>query len=272
MNKLRDFLPERGYSVVSAFSAGRVIAQIAACEIGMDSRLSLRFPKPHRFAVGDRVTVHLDNRTGVETLDINLRVYRASYRGIVSSVRGDLVGVELVHYQLFIGTYVIAEEKIEGYAFPADARSDSPLPRSELSSAIFPDEREAENKLGVWITRSELWPHSTVMAFLSSPSDDIFLVSHRGSFKSSIIHRDRRCCFAIDHRSTFLFERAVDWNFTVLEAEASLIGRDSPLFDRVQAEFVHKNPWEEPFFTDPAVELFHLKPLGILCAGGERLA
>jgi hypothetical protein len=272
MTKLRDFLPERGYSVVSAYSEGRIIAQVAACEISGDSRLSLRFPKPHRFAVGDRVTVHLDNRTGVETLDINLRVYRASYRGLVSAVRGEFVEVELVHYQLFIGTHVIAEEKIEGYAFPSDARPGSMLPRSELSSVIFPDEREAENKLGVWITRSELWPHSTVMAFLSSEDDDIFLVSHRGSFKSSIIHRDRRCCFAIDHRSTFLFERAVDWNFTVLEAEAGLVDRDSPLFPAIQAQFVRKNPWEEPFFTDPAVELFHLKPLGILCAGGERLA
>jgi hypothetical protein len=272
MIKLRDFLPERTYSVVSGYREGRVAAQVAACSIRPDSSLVLRFPKPHRFALGDRLTAHLDNRTGVEILDINLRVYRASYRGVVVSVRGDEVELALVHYQLFIGTHVVAEERAAGYAFPVDERFDAAIPASPLSSAIFPDEREAENKLGVWITRSELWPHSTVMAFLSSREDDIFVISHVGSFKSSIIHRDRRCCFAIDHRASFLFERAVDWNFTVLETEASLIPSGSPLFAAVQAEFVRKNPWEEPFFTNPKCELFHLKPLGILCAGGERLS
>jgi hypothetical protein len=272
MTKLRDFLPERTYSVASSYSRDRIAAQVAACTIHADSSLSLFFPKPQRFEVGDRVTVHLDNRTGVESLDIKMRVYRASYRGLVSLVRGDRVEVELVHYQLFFGTGVVAEERAEGYEYPADSRPELPLPPSGLSQALFPDERESENKLGVWITRASLWPHSTVMAFLSSRDDDIFLLSHRGSFKSSLIHRDSRCCFAIDHRSTFLFERAVDWNFTVLEAEASLIDSDRPLFAAVQAEFVRKNPWEEPFFTDPKVELFHLRPLGILCAGGERLA
>lgn len=272
MIRLRDYLPERTYSVASAYSKDRIVAQVAACAIRSDSSLLLQFPKPHRFSAGDRVTVHLDNRTGVESLDINLRVYRASYRGIVAAVQDDLVEVELVHYQLFFGNRVVAEEKAQGYSYPPDDRPEAPIPPSSLDRTIFPDEREAENKLGVWITRAQLWPHSTVMAFLSSREDDIFLISHRDNYKSSLIHRDRRCCFAIDHRATFLFERAVDWNFTVLEAEASLIGQDSPLFGRVQAEFVRKNPWEEPFFTDSHVELFHLKPLGILCAGGERLA
>lgn len=272
MSKLRDFLPERGYSVVSAYAGGRIAAQVAACAIRRDSSLRLDFPKPHRFAVGDRVTVHLDNRTGAESLDIELRVYRASYRGRVVEAWEGGIEVEPVHYQLFFGTRVVAEQRAEGYAFPADERPDAALHECALSSAVFPDEREAENKLGVWITRSELWPHSTVMAFLSSKDDDIFLISHRGSFKSGLIHRDGRCCFAIDHRATFLFERAVDWNFTVLEAEASVIESGSPLFSAVQAQFVRKNPWEEPFFTDPKCELFHLKPLGILCAGGQRLA
>jgi hypothetical protein len=271
MNGLKDFFPARNYSVVSGYAEGRIVAQVASCAIRRDSSLSLRFPKPHRFGVGDRVTVHLDSRSGTEPLDIDLRVHRASFRGLVAAVREDSVEVELVHYQLFFGSRVVAEERAEGYAYPADDRPDNPLPPSGLSRTALPDERETENKLGVWITRAPLWPHSTVMAFLSSRDDDIFLVSRPGSFKSSLIHRDRRCCFAIDHRANFLFERSVDWNFTILEAEAGIIGRDNPLFDEIQAEFVRKNPWELPFFSDATVELFHLRPLAILCAGGERL-
>ncbi len=67
MAKLRDYLSERTFSVVSAYAGNGLIAQVAACYIHEDSNLSLRFPKWHSFAVGSRVTVHLDNRTGVET-------------------------------------------------------------------------------------------------------------------------------------------------------------------------------------------------------------
>jgi len=196
---------------------------------------------------------------------------RASYRGIVTTVSGNSIEVALVYYQLFYGNGVVAEERINGYSFPPDERPEHTILPAPISETGIIDEREAENKLGVWITRAELWPHSTVMAFLSNQNDGIFLIAHRDSFKSSLIHRDRHCCFAIDHRSTFLFERAVDRNFTILDAEAHVIERTSPLFAAVQADFIRKNPWEEPFFTDPLVELFYLEPLGILCEGGKRL-
>lgn len=101
MATLRDFLPKQTFSVVSAYSGDGIIAQVAACDIHEDSSLSLRFPKWHSFAVGNRVTVHLDNRTGVETLDIHMRVYRASYRGMVTAVSGYSIEVALVYCQLF---------------------------------------------------------------------------------------------------------------------------------------------------------------------------
>jgi len=270
--KLEDYLPRETYCVACAYSGDSVVAQVAHCTLLDSGGIRLRFPKPHRFSPGDRITVHLDNRTGVESFDNSLRVYRGSYRGVVERASPDGLSAALARYELYYGPSVVAEEAARGYTHPADGRPEVPLPPSSLEEVGFADEREAENKLGVLVTRAEAWPHTTVMAFLSTREDDVFLISHRGSFKSGLLHRDRRCCFAIDHRATFLFERAIDWNFTILDMEASLVGRESPLFERAQAEFVRKNPWELVFFTDPRAELFHLRPLGILCAGGERLA
>jgi hypothetical protein len=272
MPSLRDYMPTRTYAIVCAYSSDGIKAQVAGCAIGRDDGLSLTFPKAHPFVQGDKVTVHLDNRTGVETFDIELRVYRTSYKGIVDSVSANHAEVRPVHYQLIYSTKSIAEYRAPDYRFPPDDRLDGHLPPSRLKDIVVPDDREASNNLGVWITRAEERPHTTVMAFLSTPQDDIFLISHRGTFKSGLIHRDRRCCFAIDHRATYLFEKAVDWNFSIIKAEASLIDRSSPQFETIQALFVQKNPWEEPFFTDPKVEVFHLSPLGLICAGAPSSA
>lgn len=272
MGTLRDFLPSRTYTIVSAYTGGRIAAQVGGCAIRRDDSLRIHFPKPHSFTLGSMVTVHLDNRTGVESFDAELRVYRSSYKGIVRSSRADYLEVEPQHYQLFYGNSVVAERSEGGYRFPEDTRPEIELPESELSAIDEANEHEKDNKLGVWITRAIERPHSTVMAFLSTAEDDIFVISHRDSFKSSLIHRNRDCLFAMDHRATFLFEKAVDWNFTVFAAEASLISRGKPLFSAVQARFVQKNPWEELFFTDPKAELFHLKPSGIVCSGVRTLS
>ena len=263
---LRDYLPAKTYAVVCAYSMEDFQARVGACSIRQDDSLHLHFPKDQPFVVGQAVTVHLDNRTGPESFDIELKVYRGSYKGIVAAVSPDRIDIQAVHYQLFFGTSLILESRRPDYAFPTDFRPDQPLPASPLSRVQLPDEREAENKLGVWITRAPQRPHTTVMAFLSSANDDIFVISHRGTYKSLLIHRDPRCCFAIDHRASFLFEKAIDWNFSIIKARASLIDRSNPLFAPIQASFVEKNPWEQPFFTDPKVELFHLLPEGLLCS------
>lgn len=269
MAVLRDFLPAQTFAVVTSFQGENLQARVASCLIRQDNSLLLTFPKDNPFTPGEKVSVHLDNRTGAEVYDVDLRVYRTSYRGTVLAGAALTLEVTPVHFQLFYGVKVVAEFRSSEYSHPADSRPQVDLPRI-TSLDVDPDAAEAENKLGIWVTRAPLWPHTTVMAFLSSKNDDIFLISHRGTFKSSLVHRDGRCCFALDHRANFLFERAVDWNFTVLETQARVVEPSSELFSRVQTLFVQKNPWELAFFTDPQVEMFHLEPLRILCAGQGR--
>lgn len=265
MERLDSFIPRRTYGIASAYRGDELVAAVAGVTIGDDGALALSFPGPQPFLAGDRLTVHLDNRTGVEHYDSELRVYRCSWKGLVtrSSPEGLVAGPE--EYLLMYSNRAVIDYKAPGFAYPADVRPELGLPAADPGALVLPDPGENDNKLGVWITRGVDRPHSTVMAFLSTPEDHIYLVSQRGSRKSGLIHRDPRCLFAMDHRANFHFERRIDWNYTIVRARASIVAPADPAFGAIQATFVEKNPWELAFFSDPSIELFHLEPLEILC-------
>jgi len=266
METLLRYLPRRTFAIVAGYRGEETAVLVAAALIGEDDGLSLSFPKGHPFEAGDRVTVHLDDRTGVEIYSAELLVHRCSYKGLVVSAGAEELRVKAEEYTLIHGSRVLIAFKSPGYDHPRDPRpmiqEKAPRPGKARGRS---DPREDANKLGVWITRGVERPHTTVMAFLSSEADDIFLISQAGSFKSSLIHRDRRCHFAIDHRANWNFEKRYEWNYTIVRAEARIIPRGDPRFAGIQAEFVEKNPWEIVFFTDPSIELFHLEPLAIEC-------
>jgi hypothetical protein len=49
-------------------------------------------------------------------------------------------------------------------------------------------------------------------------------------FESKALHFDNYYCLAIDHRAEFVFDKAYDWNFTIIEAEAYAITEENPQF------------------------------------------
>lgn len=89
------------------------------------NQLRLFIPKGHQLAAGTLVTLHLDNRTGVDELDAELRVYRASYKGRVVETDDNWVMVDPVEFVLIHGMRAVEEYREPGYAFPVDTR---PLP------------------------------------------------------------------------------------------------------------------------------------------------
>lgn len=84
--------------------------------------------------------------------------------------------------------------KAHGYRFPEDSRPETALPSIDTRKVYLPNEKEKENKLGVWITRAEERPHTTVMAFLSSTRDAPFF-GHSGAIRAqeslgvAVLHR-----------------------------------------------------------------------------------
>ncbi|WP_108127710.1 hypothetical protein [Saccharospirillum mangrovi] len=264
---LGQFIPSPVLAVAATYlDDGRdTDVYICGAEVQSDNRLMLRFARGHRLSVGARVTVHLDNRTGVSEYDAELRVYRLSYKGQVVRLDDNRVLVEPVQFQVFYGLSVVLDFAQSGYHFPDDQRPERSLPTTPMTTLPKIDGGEHDNKVGVLVTRAEQQPHTTVMAFLSTQDDDIFFITFPSTFKSTLLKRDNRCLFAIDNRATFAFEHAIEWNYSIISGQAFDVPKNTELFRAIQEAFIAKNPWEVGFFSNPEVEMFHLRAEHLIC-------
>jgi hypothetical protein len=250
---------------VAATYTDKTNVYICGVDIRANDDLLLTFPKGHQLTVGDNITLHLDNRTGVDEYDAELQVYRCSYKGQIAKVNDAQVLVNPVEFELYHGITVIYQFAQDGYQHPADKRAEIALPITPLSGFPIPDLSEVDNKIGVLVTHAISQPHTTVLAFLSSEEDDIFFITFPETFKSKLLKRDHHCHFAIDSRAVFTYTHAIEWNYSIIEADAYQIPQSHPLFEPIREAFVQKNPWEVGFFSHPQIELYHLKPRKIIC-------
>ena len=114
--------------------------------------------------MGELVTLHLDNRMAWMSL-ILASAYRASYKGRVLSVEDDWALLAPRECVLMHGFAPVVEIAEPGYAFPADPRTEHPVPVSPLQHMPRIEGRDRENKVGVLITQAQEQPHTTVLAF-----------------------------------------------------------------------------------------------------------
>lgn len=264
---LKDYLGEQLLGVLAAYQGSGIVHHICVVYPRRNNQLRLFIPKGHQLAVGSLVTLHLDNRTGVDEFDGNLRVYRTSYKGRVIDIEESWAAVEPVEFTLIHGTHVVESFREDGYAFPDDSRPRQPIPESGLTHFPSVEDKDNPNKVGVLTTFAAGQPHTTVLAFLSTQEDDVFLITMPNTFKSQVLNRDSRCFFTIDERAKFTFEQAIEWNYTIIEAQAHLVQKESPIYERIRTEFILKNPWEAGFFLSPEIEMLHLKKVSIVYSG-----
>jgi nitroimidazol reductase NimA-like FMN-containing flavoprotein (pyridoxamine 5'-phosphate oxidase superfamily) len=264
---LKDYLGEQLLGVLAAYQGTEIVHHIGVVYPRGNNQLQIFIPKGHRLAVDSLVTLHLDNRTGVDDFDGNLRVYRTSYKGRVTSVEESWATITPIEFALIHGIQALESFSESGYTYPQDNRPQTPIPVSNLK--IFPnvEAKDHPNKVGVLTTLAAGQPHTTVMAFLSSENDDMFLISMPNSFKSQVLKRTSRCFFTIDERAKFTFEQAIEWNYTIIEAHAHIVEKESPIYERIRSEFILKNPWEVGFFLSPEIEMFHLKKISMVYSG-----
>lgn len=262
---LNSYLPEKGITIISGYVNNSIHAYVAAYILRDNDSLTVSFPKGHTFKIGQFVTLHLDNRTGVDEYDADLRVYRTSYRGRVNSAGEYRITIKPDEYMLFYSDSCVSEFRADDFQYVREPGRSNELPHSNITSEkLVWNDKEHGNKLGVLITSMKSRPHTSLMAFLSDDDDDVFLITFKGTFKSKVLHDNNRCCFAIDHRADYNFEKALDWNYTIIEADAFAIDELNPVFSEIKYQFVEKNPWEASFFLSPEIEMFHIKPRGIL--------
>lgn len=236
-----------------------------------DFRLRLWLPDGHDFRARDLLTLHLDNRTGVDSYDAELQVYRTSYKGQVLQLLNDnRLLIACRDFSLVHGISEVLAHRAPGYAFPADERPLQPLPVTPLTELPQLDPDQRDNKIGVLVTRTAEQPHTTVMAFLSTREDDIFIISFPSTFKVQQLQRNPSCCFAIDERANFTFDKAIQWNYTLIDAIAHEVPVDHPIYEPVKNAFIEKNPWEVAFFDDPNVRLYHLQCQTSFCPARSK--
>ncbi|MDD2692427.1 MAG: pyridoxamine 5'-phosphate oxidase family protein [Simplicispira sp.] len=264
---LRDYLNEQLLGIVASYQSTGVVHHIGVVYPKRNNQLQIFIPRGHALALGSLVTVHLDNRTGIDELDAELRVYRTSYKGRVLAAEDNWVLLEPLEYALIHGVKVVDGFTAPGYAFPADSRPERALPLSPLHSIPPVEPKDNDNKVGVLTTLAQGQPHTTVLAFLSTAQDDVFLISMPDSFKVQQLRRDPRCFFTIDERAKFTFEQSIEWNYTIMEMQAHQVPASCPLFEQVRRSFILKNPWEVGFFLSPALEMFHLQRVSLVCSG-----
>lgn len=77
---LVTYLGKQILGVLACYQQDDIVIHICGVYPQWDNRLRVFFPRGHALQVGELVTLHLDNRSGVDEFDSGIRVYRASYK------------------------------------------------------------------------------------------------------------------------------------------------------------------------------------------------
>ena len=264
---IKNYLGEQFLGVLASYQPTGIVHHICVVYPRRNNQLHIFIPKGHSLGLNTLVTLHLDNRTGVDELDAELRVYRTSYKGRVIDIDEGWVTVEPVEFILIHGTQVVEQFMAQGYAYPSDTRPLMALGSSPICKLPAVEANDYHNKVGVLTTLAQGQPHTTVLAFLSSEQDDVFLISMPGTFKSQVLKREPRCFFTIDERAKFTFEQSIEWNYSILEMHAYVVPPDADVFEQIRRAFILKNPWEAGFFMSKELEMFHLERKALVCSG-----
>lgn len=267
---LRDYLGKQMLGVLATYQPSGIVHHVGVVYPRSNDQLQVFIPKGHALQVNTLVTLHLDNRTGVDELDAELRVYRTSYKGRIIGIDENWVVLEPLEFVLVHGIEAVESYQAPGYSYPPDPRQEYDLPVTPLQSLGPVQKKEHHNKIGILTTLAQDQPHTTVLAFLNTEADDVFLISVPDTFKLHQLKRNPHCFFTIDERAKFTFEQAIEWNYTILEMQAHQVLSSSPLYEQVRTAFVLKSPFEAGFFLMDGMEMLHLKCQTMVFAGEPR--
>jgi len=267
---LKDYLGEQFLGILASYQASGIVHHIGVVYLRRNNQIRFFIPRGDALAMGSLVTLHLDNRTGVDELDAELRVYRASCKGRIVDIDENWVTIDPLECQLVHGLTLVEDIRAPGYDYPPDARPQRPLPLTALARMAPPEQKDHMNKVGVLTTLTPGQPHTTVLAFLTSEDDDVFLIIEPGTFKLSVLQREPRCFFVIDERAKFTFDEAIHWNYTIMESVAHEIPKCTALYEEVRTAFILKNPWEAGFFMLDGLTMLHLPRKAVVMAGEPR--
>ena len=126
----------------------------------------------------------------------------------------------------------------------------------------------AQEHVAVIVTQGEEWPTATLQAFAETPELDLLFIMGDTAEKFQNLLRHPRVTVIVDTRdvgdvSKFQISRSV------VQGIAGEVAKGVE-WDSLKDIFLKKNPFEAPFFGNPALRMVRVKPKRMSYTGADR--
>jgi hypothetical protein len=125
----------------------------------------------------------------------------------------------------------------------------------------------AQEHVAVIVTQGEEWPTATLQAFAETPQFDLLFIMGDTAEKFQNLLKRPKVTVLVDTRdvgdvSKFQISRSV------VQGIAAEVSKGAE-WDSLKEIFLKKNPFEAPFFGNPALRLVRVKPKRISYTGAD---
>ena len=125
----------------------------------------------------------------------------------------------------------------------------------------------AQEHVAVIVTQGEKWPTATLQAFAETPELDLLFIMGDTAEKFENLRKRPEVAVMVDTRdvgdvSKFQISRSV------VQGIAGEVAK-GPEWDSLKDLFLKKNPFEAPFFGNPALRLVRVTPKRISYTGAD---
>jgi hypothetical protein len=125
----------------------------------------------------------------------------------------------------------------------------------------------AQEHVAVIVTQGEKWPTATLQAFAETPELDLLFIMGDTAEKFQNLRRRPEVTVMVDNRelgdiSKFQIKRSV------VQGIAGEVAKGAE-WDSLKEIFLEKNPFEAPFFGNPALRMVRVKPKRISYTGAD---
>jgi general stress protein 26 len=126
----------------------------------------------------------------------------------------------------------------------------------------------AQEHVAVIVTQGEEWPTATLQAFAETPELDLLFIMGDTAEKFQNLVKRPKVTVIIDNRdvgdvNTFQVSRSV------VQGIAGKVAKGVE-WDSLKDIFLKKNPFEAPFFGNPALRIVRVRPKRISYTGADR--
>jgi general stress protein 26 len=128
----------------------------------------------------------------------------------------------------------------------------------------------AEVKVAILVTQGDQWPTATMQAFAETPELDLLFIMNDATEKFQNLLKHPQVSVYVDAREKGKIE-TFEISRVLIQGIASEIARDSAEWNAMKEVFLHKCPFEAPFFKYPTLRMIRVQPKRLSYAGADRV-